>query len=296
MAKKSQEVQSRRKVLERLIDIVIFIGRQGIPYRGKHEAAYALRNVEENHGNFLELVMLNAKYDTILNEHVNKSITLSVKANSKKGRESLITFMSKHFINNNIIILIGAAIQGTIVREIKECTKFSIMIDSTQDVSVMDQLAICVWYISHGVVQEQLLSLVVCIDSSGIGLFNLLKEELQKLGLKLNDIVACSFDCAANMKSIYKGLQAHLKSVNSNIVYTHCNVLNLVMSEYSHKRMETLTSITSVKHTGHDKLYKLQKIGATRWWSKDKALSSVMDLQLNIFKTDKEVENTKFAT
>jgi len=54
-----------------------------------------------------------------------------VKKLSKKGRGSLITFMSKNFINNNIIISIGAAIQGTIVKEIKECIKFSIMIDST---------------------------------------------------------------------------------------------------------------------------------------------------------------------
>lgn len=177
----------------------------------------------------------------------------------------------------------------TIVKEIKECIKFSIMIDSTQDVSVMDQLAICVRYIFNGVVQERLLNLVVCHNSSGIGLFNLLKEEIKKLGLMLNDIVACSFDGAANMKGIYNGLQAHLKSVNPNIVYTHCmgHVLNLVMSECStdinlaedlfglveqsavflsdsHKRMETWTSITSVKHTGHDKLYRLQKIGATR--------------------------------
>ncbi|KAL4120303.1 hypothetical protein QTP88_013020 [Uroleucon formosanum] len=226
------------KVLERLIDIVIFIGLQRIPYRGKYEAAYALRHVKENHGSFLELVMLIAKYDTILNQHVNKSITLSEKAKSKKGRGSLITFI-------------------------------------------------------------------------GIVLFNLLKEELQKLRLMLNDIVACSFDGAANMKGIYNGLQAHLKSVNSNIVYTHCmgHVLNLVRVTVvgtninlaedlfdSHKRMETWTSITSVKHTGHDKLYKLQKIGATRWWSKDKALRIVMDLQLNILETNKEVENAIFAT
>eukprot|EP00102_Acyrthosiphon_pisum_P011108 XP_008179712.1 PREDICTED: uncharacterized protein LOC103308322 [Acyrthosiphon pisum] len=122
MAKRSQEVQNRRKVLERLIDIVIFIGRQGIPYRGKHEAANSLKNIEVNHGNFLELVMLISKYDTILNQHVKMSITLSEKSKSKKGRGSLITFMSKTFINNNIIIPIGAAIQGTIVKEIKECT------------------------------------------------------------------------------------------------------------------------------------------------------------------------------
>jgi len=170
MAKKSQEVHNRRQVLERLIDIVIFYGRQGIPYRGKHEAANSLKNIEVNHGNFLELVMLISKYDTILNQHINMSITLSEKAKSKKGHGSLITFISNNFINNNIIILIGAAIQGTIVKEIKECIKFSIMIDNTQDVSVIDQLAICVRYIFNGVVQERLLNLVVCHNSSGIGL------------------------------------------------------------------------------------------------------------------------------
>jgi len=51
-------------------------------------------------------------------------------------------------------------------------------------------------------VQEQLLNMVVCHNSSGIDLFNLLKEEIQKLGLMLNDIVACS-DGATNMKGRY---------------------------------------------------------------------------------------------
>lgn len=51
--------------------------------------------------------------------------------------------------------------------------------------------------------------------------------------MKLEDIVASSFNGAANMKGIYHGLQAYLKKVNSDIVYTHCmgHVLNLVISE-----------------------------------------------------------------
>ncbi|KAL4105165.1 hypothetical protein QTP88_020437 [Uroleucon formosanum] len=224
VSNKDSDTEIDQMLVSSCMDDNHFNENNGIPYRGKHEAAYALRNVEENHGNFLELVMLIAKY-TILNQHVNKSITLSEKAKSKKGRGSLIIF-------------------------------------------------------------------------NGIGLFNFLKEELQKLGLMLNYIVACSFDGAANMKGIYNGLQAHLKSVNSNIVYTHCmghSNLLFFLSD-SHKRVETWTFITSVKHTGHDKLYKLQKIGATLWWSKDKALFSVMDLQLNILETNKEVENAIFAT
>jgi len=319
MAKRAQQVEIRRQILKRLIDIVLFIGRQGIPYRGKHEAAHSLTDNSLNHGNFLELVKLVAKYDTILGQHVDKSVTLSKKNKNKKGRGCMVTFLSKHFVNEKLIKSIGAAIQGKIVEEIVECKKFSIMIDSTQDVSTMDQLAICVRYIFNGIVQERLLSLVICKDSSGIALFKLLEDNLKLHGLLLEDIVACSFDGAANMKGIYHGLQAYLKKVNPDIVYTHCmgHVLNLVMSEStnnlqlaedlfglieqsavfltdSHKRMTTWMSVTGEKHSAHGKLYRLQKIGATRWWSKEKALSSIMDLQM--IEDNDEVENSKFVT
>ncbi|XP_060846214.1 SCAN domain-containing protein 3-like [Rhopalosiphum padi] len=319
MAKRAIEVETRRKVLERLIDIILFIGQQGIPYRGKHEGAYSLNNENLNHGNFLELVILISKYDVILQQHLNTSIKLSDKNKSKKGRGSLVTFLSKHFINDKLIIPIGKAIQNAIINEIRECQHFSIMIDSTQDVSVMDQLAICVRYIHGGVVQERLLSLVICHDSSGNALFELLNEELQNLRLSINDIVACSFDGASNMKGIYNGLQAHLKTNNPKIVYTHCmgHVLNLVMTESttqislaenlfglvetsavflsdSHKRMSAWMAITKVKHVAHNKLYRLQKIGVTRWWSKDKALSSIIDI--NLVENNQNVENSKFVT
>lgn len=196
MAKRAIEIETRRKVIERLIDIILFIGRQGIPYRGKHEGAHSLNNENLNHGNFLELVILISKYDAILQQHLNTSIKLSDKNKSKKGRGSLVTFLSKHFINDKLIIPIGKAIQNAIINDIRECQHFSIMIDSTQDVSVMDQLAICVRYIHGGVVQERLLSLVICHDSSGNALFELLNEELQNLRLSINYIVACSFDGA----------------------------------------------------------------------------------------------------
>jgi len=50
------------------------------------------------------------------------------------------------------------------------------MIDSTQDVSVMDQLAICVRYVYGEKVSERLFSLIVCHDSNGLALFELLKK------------------------------------------------------------------------------------------------------------------------
>lgn len=49
-----KEVEYRRLVIKRLIDIIVFIGRQGLPFRGKEEVAYNLQNRSVNHGNFLE--------------------------------------------------------------------------------------------------------------------------------------------------------------------------------------------------------------------------------------------------
>lgn len=288
MSKRAKEVETKRKVLDRLISIILFIGRQEIPYRGKQEGIYSL-NENGNHGNFLELVKLASNYDSILKQHVDLSIEQSEKNKSKKGRKSLLTFLFKNFINKKLIIPVGQSIQNCIVNEIKESKKFSIMIDSTQDISVLDQLAICVRYIYNGIVQERLLRLIVCSNSSGIAHFNLLEKELLKLNLSLNDVIACSFDGASNMKGIYNGLQAHLINHNSNIIYTHCkcHVLNIVMTECttnilsaedlfglveqssiflsdSHKRMSVCTSITGNRNQAHDKLHRLQKIGATR--------------------------------
>lgn len=98
----SVEVAQRRLVLQRVIDIIIFIGTHGLVFRGKHEAANSL-NDNKNHGNFLSLVLLLAKYDPVLGQHVDESIKSSTKRKdthqNNKGSGNLVTFLSKTTIN-----------------------------------------------------------------------------------------------------------------------------------------------------------------------------------------------------
>lgn len=125
------------------------------------EAIYSLEDRSVNHGNFLELVWFIKEYDVVLNEHVKKCIELSriirkiiLKKNQSNclsqlhsnGRGSLVIFLSKTFINK-LILTMGQILQGEIVKELKEAKLFSIFVDSTQNVAVMDQLAICVRYV-----------------------------------------------------------------------------------------------------------------------------------------------------
>ena len=313
------EVEDRRKVLSRIIDIIIFLGKRGLAFRGKMEGAYNLGQGavdEKNIGNFLALVLLVGKYDTILGNHVKKCEFLSkkrkMKSGSSKGRGSLITFLSKTTVRK-LIIIIGKAVQTYIIDELKKCRKFSLMVDSTQDVAVMDQLAVCVRYVENGrKARERLLHLLNIHDASGEGLFNEIKKLFETFELDTSDVVGCSFDGAANMKGEFNGLKTKLAAA----IYTHCqaHVLNLVMGDtvsscrkvenlfglvqqcavflsQSYKRMDAWKNKVATMH-GHDKLRRFSKIGETRWWSKDKALSSIFELPVKIT----TIEQSRFIT
>jgi len=78
-----KEVENRRQVLLRIIDIIKLIGKRGLSYRAKNnEAAYTLINPSLDHGNFLEMILLLGKYDPILKAHLEKSIKNSIKSHN----------------------------------------------------------------------------------------------------------------------------------------------------------------------------------------------------------------------
>jgi len=60
----------------------------------------------------------------------------------------------------------------------------------------------------------------------------------------------------------------------------------------SYKRMDLWKKQIATKMQGHEKLRRLTKIGKTRWWSKDKALSSVFELPDKI----SNIEKSRFIT
>ena len=63
----------------RIIDIILFLGRQGMSYRGHRSEGANTLDSSENHGNFLQLVLLVANYDPILQNHVQQCIEESKK-------------------------------------------------------------------------------------------------------------------------------------------------------------------------------------------------------------------------
>ena len=131
---RKREIEQRGAVVQTLIRMVMFLGKQGLAFRGKrYEAIHELTDDDVNHGNYLELVKLVAESDDRLKDHMDRVGEPSRKALLKRqregkthgnyGRGSLVTFLS-HDITTRIIRIIRDFIQESIAGELKSAGMF----------------------------------------------------------------------------------------------------------------------------------------------------------------------------
>ena len=138
-------------------------------------------------------------------------------------------------VQNQIISLMGNAIQKQIVSDISQCKYFSILADETTGVSQAEQLSLSVRFIKDTKVHEEYLCSVPVSSTTGNDLAFTIVTQLSQLGLNLEHIRSQGYDGASNMGGIYRGVQARVKELYPLAMYTHCckHVLNLVISTSS---------------------------------------------------------------
>lgn len=122
-----EQVEKNRRILHRLVDTTLFLARQGLAFRGHREHA-GLGAPDSNEGNFLELLKLLAHYDSILEQHMNNLV-------------SRVTYLS-HQSQNELIAALSKETLSTIIDEIKSAKFFSVIVDSTIDITRMDQFSL----------------------------------------------------------------------------------------------------------------------------------------------------------
>jgi len=294
--KRHENVKKRRLILERIIDTIKLIGKRGLSYRGAKnaEAAFTLKDQNLDHGNFLEIILLLAKYDPILQNHVEECFALSSKVhqvNSGPGRMgSLITFLSKTTVNY-IVEEISKQIKLRIAQDVKNADIFSVQIDTTQDINVHDQLCVILRYVTDKA-NERMITMEKSKSSTGKSLADLISNILEKNGIDIKRCIGSSTDGAANMRGQYNGFTAWLTKISpeQNHVWCYAHILNLVMSDTSaicHDAVNLFgimnSCATFVKESymrmgiweEKSKSKFINNIGETRWWSKDKCLTKV---------------------
>ena len=130
-------------VFRRVIAVIRTLAERGLAFRGTEERFGSLQN-----GNFLGLLELISQFDPFLAGHISKY------GNSGKGNPS---YLSKTTCEE-LIQLMAQKVHALIVDEVKSSRYFSLSVDSTPDLSHIDQLSVVLRYLNDGQPIERFLT------------------------------------------------------------------------------------------------------------------------------------------
>ncbi|XP_049829051.1 zinc finger MYM-type protein 1-like [Schistocerca gregaria] len=237
------ESEHCKNVLERLTAIIHFLGRQRLPLRESTDTLF-----QPDDGNFLKLVELFGKFDTVMMERLHRT-----KQGEKKGHH----YLGKE-THNEIIHLIGSSITNNILLMMKSAKYYSIILDCTPDISKVEQMTVVVRFVQEtrldGVydvpIWEHFLGFLPVPDSSS----STLTQVVLKLLENLKKILLCNmreqgYDNGANMKGKKSGLQKRISDTNKRACYVPCNShsWNLVVNDAAMSSKHAVSMFSTVK-------------------------------------------------
>lgn len=102
MTVKKKEVENNVHVLKVIFEIVKFLGRQNLSYRGSasNETLSNFDDITLNNGNFLEMFQFTAKTDAVLHEHLRRAIKNSkIRKQNVKDKNKLHSKEEVHWLH-----------------------------------------------------------------------------------------------------------------------------------------------------------------------------------------------------
>ncbi|XP_065684245.1 zinc finger MYM-type protein 1-like [Hydra vulgaris] len=274
ISQECRQVEKNREVLKRMIDVTLFLAKQGLSFRGHREHQHfkiGNKGTANNAGNFLELY-------------------------EKRNQLYL-----SHDVQNDLIQSLASEISSTINNEVKLAQFFSLIIDSTIDISKIDQMSVSLrMVLKSGNVVERFIGFYTLENSNAEAFAELILSELEKRNIDIKLCRGQAYDGASVMSGIKSGLQTRIKAFSPNAIYVHCcaHVLNLVTIEAMSVNSEVqlffgtteklYTYLTSslprlhILQEHQKRLYEstvdtLKRLSDTRWASRKHAVDAVVE-------------------
>ncbi|KAL4085416.1 hypothetical protein QTP88_027275 [Uroleucon formosanum] len=210
------EVKYWRNVLIRVVATVKTLSSRGLPFRGSSDKFGSPHN-----GNYMMALELIAEFDPFLSSHIEKF------GNVRKGYTSYLLFQTCQ----EFITMMAHKVQNQIIDEVKKAKYYAIIIDSTPDISHIDQLSIILRYtLDSGKPVERFIEFIPNTGHKAQDMIDALIKTFDKHDIDINNCRGQSYDNASNMSGVYNGLQAKIKQLNSLAYYVPCSAhsLNLV--------------------------------------------------------------------
>ncbi|GBP88509.1 52 kDa repressor of the inhibitor of the protein kinase [Eumeta japonica] len=189
-------------VLQRLFDIILTLAKSSLALRGHREDL----SQEGYHGNFLSFVELVAQYDHILWQVLDMP----------KGSTRYLSTT----IQNEMIESLGTKLETHLLEQIRASPFFAIIMDTTQDISKVDQLSIVVSVLKDiNYVSKTLQKCDINLGEAS----KALAETKGKLQIYRNDFEL--FKCKASETARKYGIDTHLQEKRQRKVKKHFDEL-----------------------------------------------------------------------
>ena len=212
LAEIDAETDKWKNILHGVLDVIIFLSKQGLPFRG-HREGFDSRN----QGNFLETIKLIAKYNPMISQHLS---------NIQLSQKWMTTYLSP-MIQNEIITLLADNVKKLIIKEVKEARYFSILFDSTPDISHVDQMAFVIRYVKiknqEVEVKEMFLKFFPLYGKKAEEITTSILEELQENDLNVMMCRGQGYDNASTMAGIHTGVQRRIRDINPKAIFVPCS-------------------------------------------------------------------------
>lgn len=215
----NERVKKNREILKRLMDCVMFLGKQELSFRVHDEGPQSL-----NRGNYVELLSFLAEHDTDLHYHLSTNRVFT----GTSGK-----------IQNDLIHAIAEVMPEEIKMEIKRAPFVAVMVDETTDVANMAQLSLVLRYVTATGVKECFVKFVdVTSGRRADDLAALIFHFFEEYECSLDKVVAQCYDGAAVMASGLNGVQAKEKVPMALFIHCYAHRLNLVLTQGASKLKE----------------------------------------------------------
>lgn len=196
-----KETNFWRQVLHRIINIVMTLATMSLAFRGHREhvgdgSCYG--------GNFLALVSMQASFDPILQD------LLRTPARTAKYLSAVI--------QNELIQLISNNLRKQLIAKIQDCPFFTIIVDTTSDITRADQISIIVrWVCIESdtiTIKETFMGFIHTTNSTAAGFSNTVSQWLLDHGLDLRKIRGQGYDGASVMSGKKEGFRNYFETLS----------------------------------------------------------------------------------
>lgn len=211
LSPKTVAVQKKEnsRCLMKLLENIVFLGKQGMALRGDED---------EKSGPFYQLCLLRAKDDPALSKWIERTYDRHMSPAAQ----------------NDMLRLLALSVLRKVAADIRSSGCFSILADEASDVSNVEQLVICIrWVTKELAVEEDFIGLKPLEIANAESITSAIKDVILRLGLSMDDAKAQCYDGCSTMTGVRSGVATRIKQDNPECLLTHCycHALNLAVGD-----------------------------------------------------------------